>query len=635
MKKMQKTLALISALFFTITVLFTGCDQLSSKVDDTIEKIETEVIDEALAKMGKDFIPSTVDADTNSIILPTAIPDYESVKLSWVSSDPTIIDAATGKVNHKTGTGSDKVTLTATLTYDGKTRTKTYEVSVAQKQDILADAYASLSDDLILSFVTGNSITLPATVPGYSAVTINWTSSNSTIIDAKTGTVTHQEGTGNDVVTLTATLTYDGKIKTKEYSVKVTQKDKELTDDEILEAAKNEVVINYSGKNFFEELAIPETVEVNGKTVNIAFEIPEDSVNAKLNWKGNVEIEKDIIEQTATIILTLSYNEKTTTKDVSITVPAATEFIYYGYGYSSGELQQTETIIFNPSTKTLTKEASWIGSEDFGTQYSYEVLGNHKIKVTTTKVKSRGKWSTLEEMAEEYTSMFSEMIKLMKNPPSTYSELYESAKAIYLSKAGEGASYMDEEEFLEMIGKSLGASKDDDAAKQAAVINEYMSAYTAEMGLSKDYTIDDFIADEIENLLSRYPKNAVYSYEFYNQKDNTKAYPNGASIKFEYQFDNTKTWYNQIGRFYYYDYNTYDSFAVYSKSSYINIKGEEYNGKWDKNYTTFTATSDSKDNPLSKPFSITVTDNKDGTVTISGGILTEPVKLNFEGSSLQ
>lgn len=631
MKKMQKTLALISALFFTITVLFTGCDQLSSKVDDTIEKIETEVIDEALAKMGKDFIPSTVDADTDSITLPKAIPDYESVKLSWASSDSTIIDAATGEVNHKTGTGSDKVILTATLTYDGKTRTKTYEVSVAQKQDILVDAYAAMSDELIPSVVTGNSITLPKNVPGYSDVKITWTSSDSEIINVSTGTVTHQEGTGDDVVKLTATLAYGGKTNTKEYSVKVTQKDKELTDAEILEAAKNEVVINYLGEKFFEELAIPETVEVNGKTVNIAFEIPEDSVNAKTNWKGNVEIEKDIIEQTAKIILTLSYNEKTTTKDVSITVPAATEFIYNEYGYSSGELQRTETIIFNPSTKTLTREASWIGYAGTGTQYSYEVLGNHKIKVTTTKVKSRGKWSTLEEMAEEYTSMYTEMIKLMKNPPSTYSELYESAKAVYLSNAGEGDSYMNEEEFLEM----LGASKDDNEAKQKAVIQAYMSKYAESMGLSDDYTIDDLIADKIENLLSRYPKNAVYSYQFWDQKDNTKSYPNGASIYIVSQFDNTKTWYNQTGRFYYYDYNTYDSFTVYSKSSYINIKGEEYNGKWDKNYTTFTATSDSDDKPLNNPFSITVTDNKDGTVTISGGILTEPVKLNFEGSSLQ
>ena len=628
MKKMQKTLALISALFlFTSVVLFTSCDQLSSKVDDTIEKIETEVIDEALAKMGDNFIPSTVDADTNSITLPKAIPDYESVKLSWTSSDSTIIDAATGKVNHKTGTGSDKVTLTATLTYDEKTRTKTYEVSVAQKQDILADAYASLSDDLIPSFITGNSITLPKNVPGYSDVKITWTSSNSEIINVSTGTVTHQEGTGDDVVTLTATLTYAGKTKTKEYSVKVSQKDKELTDDEILEAAKSEVVIQYSGENFFEELAIPKTVEVNGKTVNIAFAIAADSGNAKLNWKGNVEIEKDIIEQTAKIILTLSYNGKTTTKDVSIAVPAATEFIHYGYGYSSGELQQTETIIFNPSTKTLTREASWIGYEDFGTQYSYEVLGNHKIKVTTTKVKSRGKWSTLEEMAEAYTSMYTEMIKLMKNPPSTYSELYESAKAIYLSNAGEGASYMDEEEFLEM----LGASKDDAAATQSSKINEYIANFFAEMGFSEDYTIDDLIADEIENVIDRYPKNAVYSYQLWNQKDNTESYPNGAWINIEYQFDNTKPWYNQLGSFTDDDYENY----IYTSSSYIKIKDTEYYGKWDKNYTTFTATSDSDDKPLSESFSITVTDNKDGTVTISGGILTEPVKLNFEGSSLQ
>ncbi len=78
MKKMQKILAQISALFlFTSVVLFTSCDQLSSKVDNTVEKIETEIIDEALAKMGDNFIPSSVDADTNSITLPKAIPDYE------------------------------------------------------------------------------------------------------------------------------------------------------------------------------------------------------------------------------------------------------------------------------------------------------------------------------------------------------------------------------------------------------------------------------------------------------------------------------------------------------------------------------------------------------------------------------
>ncbi len=632
MKKMQKILAQISALFlFTSVVLFTSCDQLSSKVDNTVEKIETEIIDEALAKMGDNFIPSSVDADTNSITLPKAIPDYESVKLSWTSSDSTIIDATTGKVNHKTGTGSDKVTLTATLSFDGKTRTKAYEVSVAQKQDILEDAYASLSDDLILSFVTGNSITLPKNVPGYSDVKITWTSSNSEIINVSTGTVTHQEGTGDDVVKLTATLAYGGKTKTKEYSVKVTQKDKELTDAEILEAAKSEVVINYSGENFFEKLDIPKTVVVNGKTIDISFAIAADSVGAKLDLNENVEIEKDIIEQTAKITLTLAYNGKSATKDVSITVPAATEFIYYGYDYSSGELRQTETITFDPSTKTLTREASWIGYAGTGTQYSYEVLGNHKIKVTTTKVKSRGKWSTLEEMAEEYTSMYTEMMNLMTNPPSTYSELYNTAKVIYESMGGDTEGYLSKEEFL----KHIGASEDDDAAKQAQVIDDYMSAYTEEMGLSETYSIDDLIADEIENIIGSYPKNAVYSYQFWDQKDNTKSYPNGASIKFEYQFDNTKTWYNQFGRFSYFDNNTYDSFTVYSKSSYVNIKGEEYNGKWDKNYTTFTATSDSHDNPLSKTFSITVTDNKDGTVTISGGILTEPVKLNFEGSSLQ
>ena len=631
MKKMQKISAVISALFLLASIgLFTSCDQLLGKAEETVEEIEKEIIDEALAKMGANFIPSTVDADTDSITLPKTIQDYEAVKLSWASSDATIIDAATGKVNHKVGKSYDQVTLTATLSYQDKTRTKAYEVSVAQKQDILGDAYASLSDDLIPAVINGNSITLPATVPGYSDVAITWTSSNSTIINASTGAVTHQEGTVDDVVTLTATLAYGGKTKTKEYSVKVTQKDKELTDEEILELAKTEVVINYSGENFIEELAIPETVEVNGKTVNITFAIPEDSVCTQLDWDGNIEIVKDLVEQTAKITLTLSYNGKSATKEVSITVPAVTEIINYHYDSSTGELFGTETFTNNPSAKTFTREESWTGYDDSGAEYSYELLGNNKIKVTTTKVKSRGKWSTLEAMAEEYTSLYSEMINLWNNPPSTYSELYESAKAIYLSNAGDGASYMSEEEFLEL----LGASKDDDASTQAAVIQAYMAAYYAAMGLSEDYTIDDLIADEIANLVSRYPMNAVYTYVFWDKRTYTKAYPNGVEINFEYQFDNTKPWYNQLGSFYYYDYDKGASFRIYTNNSYIYLNSTEYNGKWDKNHTTFTATSDGDNNSLSSPFSITVTDNKDGTITISGGILTESVVLEFQGYDL-
>ncbi|BDC92477.1 immunoglobulin-like domain-containing protein [Treponema bryantii] len=633
MKKMQKFSVLISVLFLLTSVgLFTSCDLLLGKAKDSVEKIETEIIDEALAKMGDNFISSYVDADTDSITLPKTIPGYESVRLSWTSSNEAIINPATGAVTHNEGTDVDEVNLTATLSYDKKTRTKVYTVEVEQKSpDILGKAYAAMADDLIPTLVTGESITLPKTVPGYSDVTITWTSSDDSIIKASTGAVTHQAGTGDDEVTLTATLTYEGKTKTKEYTVKVPQADKELTDEEILEAAKSEVVINYTGENFREEVAIPETITVHGKTVAVSVAFAAGSAGASFTTNGNnVLIEKDLIEQTAKLNISLSYNGDFVTKEVSIEVPAVTEIIYYHYDNSTGEIFGTEIFTNNPSTKTFIKEKSWTGYDDSGAEYSYELLENYKIRVTTTKIKSRGKWSTLEAMAEEYTSLYSEMINLMNNPPSTYSELYETAKAIYLSNAGEGASYMSEEEFLEM----LGASKDDDAATQAAVIQTYMAAYYAAMGLSEDYTIDDLIADEIEDLLSRYPKNAVYTYRFWDKRNYTKAYPNGVEINFEYQFDNTKPWYNQLGSFYYYDYDKNSSFRIYPRTSYIYINSTEYKGKWDKKHTVFTATYDANEKPLSSPFSITVTDNKDGTVTISGGILTASVNLAFQGYEL-
>ncbi len=614
MKKLQKLSAVISTLLLMVNVLlFTSCDQLLGKAKDTIDDIEKEIIDEALAKMGDDFIPSVIEADTDSINLPKSIPDYEAVKLSWSSSDTDIIDVATGKVTHKEGKSVDEVTLTATLSYEGKTRTKAYNVEVKQKTpDILAKAYAAMVDDLIPTLVTGESITLPKTVPGYSDVTITWTSSDDSIIKASTGAVTHQAGTGDDEVTLTATLTYEGKTKTKEYTVKVPQADKELTDEEILEAAKSEVVINYTGENFREEVAIPETITVHGKTVAVSVAFAAGSAGASFTTNGNnVLIEKDLIEQTAKLHISLSYNGDFVTKEVSIEVPAMTEFIHDDY--SNGIKEHTIKITLDSETNTLRYDNIWKSYGEYGTQYSYELLKNHKLKLTTTKIKNKSDWVTLDAMVEQSVSKYREVAKIFDNPPATYAELYAVLKAIY------GDMYMSEAEFYEMMAENAGASMDDSAEKQAMIIKAYIQSYTSSMGLSEDFTIDDLINWEIERALLRYPNETVYSYIIWDKSQDLTTYPNGASILITAKYDSSKPWYKQIGSF-------YDGTHQVSNSD-IYINNQEYSGNWNRTYTSFTATSGES------PFSINVTDNKDGTVTISGGILENPVVLEFWGSS--
>lgn len=711
MKKMQKISALISALFLLSSVtLFTSCDQLVGKAKDTVENIETEIIDEALAKMGDNFISSYVDADTDSITLPKTIPDYESVRLSWTSSneaiinpttgavthnegtdvdevnltatlsydkktrtkvytveveqkspdilgkayaamksnfivdyvegdtitlpktisgydgvtitwtssDSSIIDVTSGKVTHKEGTGVDEVTLTATLTYKGKNKTKEFKVKVSQKRNILSEAIAAMSEDLIPSVVTGDSITLPQTVPGYSDVSITWSSSNESIIDPKTGTVKHQKGTGDDNVTLTATLTYEGKTETKEYTVKVPQADKELTDAEILEVAKGKVEILYTAKKVFEEITLPNEIEVEGKTIALSYNCESDASTAVINNYGNeksIKISKDIVDRTATVIVTLKYNEISDTKEISIKIPALSEYTSRGYNYDF--LRRETKYTFNNATNVLTKVEDDFGENiKEGWQYSYEVLDNHKIKLTTLKVLEpmSEEWLTIDELIAQRCDQYIKLNELINNPPVSYEDLFEKLNEV---------APMDQKTFERYIGY-CGGQEGDSSEVQVTVINTLLELFTQMMGISEDNTIEDIIEAQKRSILKSYPDNVDYTYiivDTYNQKE----YPDNFSLSFKAEYMKAKSWYDQRGSF---SDDSYE-YRIDSSSTDVKINGNYYIGNWNENYSSFTAKTNDNGKPLDEPFTINIQDNKDGTITISGGIISGSAKLSF------
>ena len=102
-------------------------------------------------------------------------------------------------------------TLTATITKGTSSATKTYKVTVP----------GLLNDIQIETVVKSDSITLPKTLDGGYA--ISWTSSDTSVINPATGAVTRPAAESKDV-TLTATVTGNGKTETKEFSVKVLTK---------------------------------------------------------------------------------------------------------------------------------------------------------------------------------------------------------------------------------------------------------------------------------------------------------------------------------------------------------------------------------------------------------------------------
>ncbi len=166
----------------------------------------------------------TAAAVTKNLILATMGDD--EVSISWVSSNPSIV-ATTGVVTRPAfGQPNAAVTLTATITKNGITETKTFEISVLAYPDSShADVLAAM-ESLALGFsggdtadaVTGN---LTLCLAGANDVAISWATSDAAAVSA-TGVVARPAaGQPDAVVTLTATLVKGPETETKTFAVTI------------------------------------------------------------------------------------------------------------------------------------------------------------------------------------------------------------------------------------------------------------------------------------------------------------------------------------------------------------------------------------------------------------------------------
>lgn len=165
---------------------------------------------------------------TSDLNLPTTL---GSVEVKWNSSDENII-STDGKVTRPVADESDaEVTLTATMTLNGATRTKVFKVKVIKDFRVI-DKLNIAKENLTVNNiedVRGN-LTLPS--QGEYDSIITWESSNESIItsnangDTPAGVVVRQD---EDIeVKLIATLTLEGETVTKEFTAKVKAKVGEL-----------------------------------------------------------------------------------------------------------------------------------------------------------------------------------------------------------------------------------------------------------------------------------------------------------------------------------------------------------------------------------------------------------------------
>lgn len=231
---------------------------------------DQETVDAAASKLGK---------PQEDVMSPTAKielkPEIDGVSIIWTASPTGYIGdsnggkANLGKITYKKSAkpGSQKVTLTANLKKGSGMALKTFYVTVhniVDKELALDDAEAELARKMPKEITEDKDLTLPTPDPQYD-VNVTWASDSGIIkINGNTGKVERPYGIGSEKVKLTATLTKDGKHKTKEFDITVKYRNdgawKAFTNEA---GAVSAVKLALSGNTFEEEKVV---ATVTGET---------------------------------------------------------------------------------------------------------------------------------------------------------------------------------------------------------------------------------------------------------------------------------------------------------------------------------------------------------------------------------
>jgi hypothetical protein len=218
--------------FLTLGLAILGIFTLTACTGDegyTDEELLT-MIQEAMDEL------DLLDTISTDLTLPNS--GLNGVTITWESSDPDII-ATDGTVTRPTKTERNKtVRLTATLTLEGQSLIKTFDITVLAEED-LNDAEKVAADTASLFVQEGavyGDLTLPTSGPN--GTTITWSSDKPDYI-SNTGEVTRPAiGEGDEVVTLTATITLNDESDTKVFEFRVIEDVLVMTINEIKTTAE-------------------------------------------------------------------------------------------------------------------------------------------------------------------------------------------------------------------------------------------------------------------------------------------------------------------------------------------------------------------------------------------------------------
>lgn len=231
----------------------------------------SELLEEAKEDLKIHYIgDDNASAVTKNVTLVTR--GKHDVTITWKSSNTDVI-ANDGTVTRPSYDEGDKnVTLTATLTLDGKSVKKEFELTVKALEKPISVKLDEAFNALNIGFAVGdnaNNVTADLTLPSTAGeATVTWVSTDPHIV-SNTGEVVRPFFGENDItVVLTATLTIDDQTMTKTFPVTVKAKD-QMTDQDAVEYVKGKI-------------------SINNDVSSTVIELPDEgSYDVKITWAAN------------------------------------------------------------------------------------------------------------------------------------------------------------------------------------------------------------------------------------------------------------------------------------------------------------------------------------------------------------
>ncbi|GEM_PF-3559352 len=344
------------------------------------------------------------DNVTQDIILATE--GLNDTEISWLSDQTGYITNDGDVTQPAFSTGGQTVTLTATISRNGVSDTKSYILTVKTVPPTDAEAVAQVQSSLSINYQntdSASSVTLDVGLitSGSYDTTISWETTNSSYITAS-GNVTRPEYlTEDQTVTLTATITKNSVQDTKDFVLTVTKL--AITTSERILQDKASLKISYQNTDNESNVTQNVTLPTSGSNgTNISWITSNASY---ITTSGNVTRPiQPASNQTVTLTATISYGGVSDTKVFTLIVTArpltddeavaqdkSSLAIGYASGNSSTYVNQNVTLAGSGSNATT---ITWISSDETTITTAGNVTrpayGSSNVTVTLTATITRG-----------------------------------------------------------------------------------------------------------------------------------------------------------------------------------------------------------------------------------------------------